>query len=159
MLDALSYFSFQPVLHDYHKGCGMCYPVCGIVYIKDPMLVVVLCVFSTYLLISLFPVPAQTCLLLAVGTSSTVPIPTHRCWRGRLLGGPAWTSPTKTYEVTTSRTKSRATTTPASSPSWLVRRRGHRSRGQRSRGQRSQGLTLAVARNVLLNTIVRVIKL
>ena len=26
----LSYFLFQPVLHDWwNKGCGMCYPVCG----------------------------------------------------------------------------------------------------------------------------------
>ena len=29
MVDPLSYFLFQPVLHDWcHKGCGMCYPVC-----------------------------------------------------------------------------------------------------------------------------------
>ena len=35
----MSYFSFQPVLHDwYNKGCGMCYPVCGIVHIKEPLL-------------------------------------------------------------------------------------------------------------------------
>ena len=28
--DPLSYFPFQPVLHDWcNKGCGMCYPVCG----------------------------------------------------------------------------------------------------------------------------------
>ena len=31
-VDPLSYFSFQPVLHDWcNKGCGMCYPVCGMV--------------------------------------------------------------------------------------------------------------------------------
>ena len=31
----LSYFSFQPVLHDWcNKGRGMCYPVCGMVHIK-----------------------------------------------------------------------------------------------------------------------------
>ena len=31
----LSYFSFQPLLHDWcNKGCGMCYPVCGIVHTK-----------------------------------------------------------------------------------------------------------------------------
>ena len=36
-----SYFSFQPVLHDWcNKGCGMCYPVCGIVHIKEPLLLV-----------------------------------------------------------------------------------------------------------------------
>ena len=39
MVDPLSYFSFQPVLHDWcNKGCGMCYPVCGKVHIKDPLL-------------------------------------------------------------------------------------------------------------------------
>ena len=32
---SLSYFSFQPVLHDwFNKGRGMCYPVCGMVHIK-----------------------------------------------------------------------------------------------------------------------------
>ena len=32
---SLSYFSFQPVLHDRcNKGCGMCYPVCGMMHIK-----------------------------------------------------------------------------------------------------------------------------
>ena len=37
-VDPLSYFSFQPVLHDwYNKGCGMCYPVCGMVHIKEPI--------------------------------------------------------------------------------------------------------------------------
>ena len=35
----MSYFSFKPVLHDWCKqGCGMCYPVCGMVHIKDHML-------------------------------------------------------------------------------------------------------------------------
>ena len=38
-VDPLSYFSFQPVLHDWcNKGRGMCYPVCGIVHIKEPLL-------------------------------------------------------------------------------------------------------------------------
>ena len=33
----LSYLSFQPVLQDWcNKGCGMCYPVCGMVHIKEP---------------------------------------------------------------------------------------------------------------------------
>ena len=37
-VDPLSYFSFQPVLHDWcNKGRGMCYPVCGIVLIKEPL--------------------------------------------------------------------------------------------------------------------------
>ena len=35
MVDPLSYFSFQPVLNDwYNTGRGMCYAVCGMVYIK-----------------------------------------------------------------------------------------------------------------------------
>ena len=34
----LSYFSFQPALHDWcNKDCGMCYPFCGMVYIKEPL--------------------------------------------------------------------------------------------------------------------------
>ena len=37
----LSYLSFQPVLHDwYNKGRGMCYPVCGMVHIKEPLLLI-----------------------------------------------------------------------------------------------------------------------
>ena len=41
MVDSLSYFSFQPVFHDsYNKGRGMCYPVCGIVHIKEPLLLI-----------------------------------------------------------------------------------------------------------------------
>ena len=36
-----SYFSFQPVLHDWcNKGCGMCYPVCGMMHIKEPLLLI-----------------------------------------------------------------------------------------------------------------------
>ena len=35
MVDPLSYFSFQPVLHDWcNKGRGMYYPVCGMMHIK-----------------------------------------------------------------------------------------------------------------------------
>ena len=35
----LSRVSFQPVLHDwYNKDRGMCYPVCGMVHIKEPLL-------------------------------------------------------------------------------------------------------------------------
>ena len=41
MVDPLSYFSFQPVLHDwYNKGRGMCYPVCGMMHIKEPLLLI-----------------------------------------------------------------------------------------------------------------------
>ena len=37
----LSYFSFQPVLHDWgNKGRGMCYPVCGMAHIKEPLLLI-----------------------------------------------------------------------------------------------------------------------
>ena len=37
----LSYFSFQPVLHNWcNKGCGMCYPVCGMMHIKEPLLLI-----------------------------------------------------------------------------------------------------------------------
>ena len=40
-VDPLSYFSFQPVLRDWcNKGCGMCYPVCGMVHIKEPLLLI-----------------------------------------------------------------------------------------------------------------------
>ena len=39
--DPLSYFSFQPVLHDWcNKGCCMCYPVCGMMDIKEPLLLI-----------------------------------------------------------------------------------------------------------------------
>ena len=38
MVDPLSYFSFQPVLHDWcNKGRGMCYHVCGMVHLKEPL--------------------------------------------------------------------------------------------------------------------------
>ena len=40
-VDPLSYFSFQPVLHDWcNKGRGMCYPVCGMVHIKEALLLI-----------------------------------------------------------------------------------------------------------------------
>ena len=33
--------SFMPVLHDWcNKGRGMCYPVCGMVHIKEPLLLI-----------------------------------------------------------------------------------------------------------------------
>ena len=41
MVDLLSYFSFQPVLHDLcNKGSGMCYPVYWMVHIKEPLLLI-----------------------------------------------------------------------------------------------------------------------
>ena len=41
MVDCLSYFSFQPVLQDWcNKGRGICYPVCGMMHIKEPLLLV-----------------------------------------------------------------------------------------------------------------------
>ena len=37
----LIYFSFQPVLHDWcNKVRGTCYPVCGMVHIKEPLLLI-----------------------------------------------------------------------------------------------------------------------
>ena len=40
-MDPLSYFSFQAVLHDWcNRGCGMCYPVCGMMHIKEPFLLI-----------------------------------------------------------------------------------------------------------------------
>ena len=40
-VDPLSYFSFRPVFHDWcNKGRGMCYPVCGMVHIKEPLLLI-----------------------------------------------------------------------------------------------------------------------
>ena len=40
-VDPLSYLSFQPVLHDWcNKGLGMYYPVCGMVHIKEPLLLI-----------------------------------------------------------------------------------------------------------------------
>ena len=33
--------AFQPVLHDWcNKGCGMCYPVCGMMHVKEPLLLI-----------------------------------------------------------------------------------------------------------------------
>ena len=40
-VDPLSYFSFQPVPHDWcNKGCDMCYPVSVMVHIKEPLLLI-----------------------------------------------------------------------------------------------------------------------
>ena len=34
-------FFVPVVLHDWcNKGCGMCYPVCGMVHIKEPLLLI-----------------------------------------------------------------------------------------------------------------------
>ena len=36
-----SYFSFKPALHDWCNKCrGTCNPVCGMVHIKDPLLLI-----------------------------------------------------------------------------------------------------------------------
>ena len=41
MVDPLSYFSFQPVLHDWcNKGRDMCHPVFGMMHIKEPLLLI-----------------------------------------------------------------------------------------------------------------------
>ena len=40
-MDPLSYFLFQPVLYDWcNKGCGIYYPVCGMMHIKEPLLLI-----------------------------------------------------------------------------------------------------------------------
>ena len=40
-VDPLCYFSFQPVFHDWcDKGRGMYYPVCGMMHIKEPLLLI-----------------------------------------------------------------------------------------------------------------------
>ena len=41
MVDPLSYFLFQLVLHNWcNKGHGMYYPVCGMMHIKEPLLLI-----------------------------------------------------------------------------------------------------------------------
>ena len=41
MVDPLSYFSIQPVFHDWcNKGHRGCYPVCEMVFITDPLLLI-----------------------------------------------------------------------------------------------------------------------
>ena len=41
MVDPLSYFSFQPVLHDWcNKVRGIWNPLCGMMHIKEPLLLV-----------------------------------------------------------------------------------------------------------------------
>ena len=41
MVEPLRYFSFQPMLHDWcNKDRGMCYPVCGMMHIKEPLLLI-----------------------------------------------------------------------------------------------------------------------
>ena len=40
-VDPLSYFSFQPVLHDWcNKVRGICYPFYGMMHIKQPLLLI-----------------------------------------------------------------------------------------------------------------------
>ena len=40
-VDPFSYFLFQPVLHDWcNKDCDMCYPVYGMMHIKEPLLLI-----------------------------------------------------------------------------------------------------------------------
>ena len=41
MVDPLGYFSVQPLPHDWcNKGCGMRYPVGGMMHIKEPLLLI-----------------------------------------------------------------------------------------------------------------------
>ena len=38
-----THFSFQPVLDEWcNKSSGMCYPVCGMMHIKEPLLLIIL---------------------------------------------------------------------------------------------------------------------
>ena len=40
-VDPLNYCSFQPVFHDsFNKDSGMYYPVCGVVHIKEHLLLI-----------------------------------------------------------------------------------------------------------------------
>ena len=40
-VDPFGNFLFQPVSHDWcNKGCGMCYPVCEMMHIKEPLLLI-----------------------------------------------------------------------------------------------------------------------
>ena len=40
-IDPLSYFPFQSVLHNWcNKGRGMCNSVCGMMHIKEPLLLI-----------------------------------------------------------------------------------------------------------------------
>ena len=40
-VDPLSYFSFQLLIHDWcNKGRGMCHPVCGMMHIKESLLLI-----------------------------------------------------------------------------------------------------------------------
>ena len=41
MMNPLSYFSLHPLLDNgCNKGHGMCYPVCGMMHIKEPLLLI-----------------------------------------------------------------------------------------------------------------------
>ena len=40
-VDPFTYFSFQPVLHVWcNKDLGICFPVCGMVHIKEPLVLI-----------------------------------------------------------------------------------------------------------------------
>ena len=48
-VDPLGYFSFQPVLHDWcNKGRGMYYPVCGMMHIIEPLLLIEKSILRTH---------------------------------------------------------------------------------------------------------------
>ena len=41
MVDLLRFLFFQPVLHNWcNIGCGICYPVCEMIHIKEPLLLI-----------------------------------------------------------------------------------------------------------------------
>ena len=66
MVDPLSYFAFQPELHDCcNKGRGIYYPVYGMMHIKEPLLLIEkssLCGGSGFPL-SLFELSFTICLM------------------------------------------------------------------------------------------------
>ena len=80
-VDSLSYFSFQPVIHDWcNKGRGMCHLVCGMMYIKEPLLLIRIWLNIPCRFISGLDI--NGCLTMCVGV---VVIPTVRMFEARLL--------------------------------------------------------------------------
>ena len=75
-VDPLSYFSFQPVLHDWcNKGHGMYYPVCVVMHIKEPMLLIAkssLCGGSGFPLSSYHPSLWTHCAISMTGVTKAV---------------------------------------------------------------------------------------
>ena len=91
MVDPLSYFSFQPVLHDWcNKDRGVCYHVCGMVHIKEPLLLIGK---SSLCGVSGFPLSLSVCVrkqnVLSASLNKTFP-----SFLSRYLNGPLPLCPT-----------------------------------------------------------------